>query len=386
MSMVRITVISLLLGAVALIVGLTQLFPASSSYRQEAPALVWNASTAKVVSGAATIIETDLQLELDSAGTGAVNLAAGDFSSKDFSFIHLALEEPVPNLAASITWTNAQNPQEINTYEIENHMRHSLWLATAELRGWEGEIGNLGLSFLGSAGDRVRIKDFSVLPASATHQLLAVHADLTSYAPWNSAAMNTYTGTFNSSSFYPTVLAVSLLALSLLAYVLLLFVFRAKLRFNPAIVALIFLANWAILDMLWQYRLLHQLADTHRLFSGKSTEERLAAGPDANLYKLVSNVKPLLDSADSRIFVNSSDIYTGMRTAYYFYPLNVYWSIHRPHLPHKEQLRRGDYLVLMQPSRFKFDPERSEVFAPQRWRMNAELVFTDPAGTVVRLQ
>jgi hypothetical protein len=384
--MLRITVLSLLLGAAVLIVGLTQFFPASSSYRQEAPALVWNASTAKVTSGTRTIIDTALQLELDSAGAGVVSLAAGNIKSKDFSFIHLALEEPAKNLVAAIVWTNAQKPQESHSYTIENHTRQSLWLATEELRGWNGEIGTLSLSFLGRAGDIILIKDFSAFPASATHELLAIYTDLTGYAPWNSAAMNTYTGAFNSSSFYPIALAVAFLVLCLLAYGLLLFIFRAKLRFNPAVVALIFLANWVILDMLWQYRLLHQLADTHSLFSGKNTEERLAAGPDAKLYNLVSNVKPLLDSVDSRIFVTSSDNYSGMRSAYYFYPLNAYWSLYGASLPRKKSLRRGDYLVLIQPSEFEFDPIRSRVVAPKRRHLNAELVFSDPSGTVVRLK
>lgn len=384
--MFRITVLSLLLGAVALIAGLTQFFPASSSYRQQSPALVWNASTAKVASGASTIIDTELQLELDSAGAGVVSLAARNINSKDFSFIHLALEEPATDLVVTIAWTTAQKTRKSHSYTIENHMRQSLWLATEEFRGWEGEIGTLSLSFSGPAGDTVLIKDFSAFPASATHQLLAIYTDLTGYAPWNSAAMNTYTGAFNSSSFYPVVLAVVFLVLCLLAYGLLLFIFRAKLRFNAAVVALIFLANWVVLDMLWQYRLLHQLADTHRLFADKNTEERLAAGPDAKLYNLVSNVKPLLDSADPRIFVTSRDIYSGMRTAYYFFPLNVYWSIHRPSLPHENHLHSGDYLVLIQPTEFKFDPIRHRVVAPKRRHINAELVFSDPSGTVVRLK
>jgi hypothetical protein len=384
--MVRITVLSLLLGGAALIVALTQFFPPPSSSRPEAPALVWNATTAKVISGTSTFVDTELQLELDSAGTGLVNLATGNIDARDFPFIRLALETTSQNLAVAIVWTNAQNAEDSRSYTLESQTQQSLWLATEELRGWNGEIGTLSLSFLGRAGDTVLISDFSVFPSSATRQLQAISSDLTAYAPWNSAAMNTYTGAFNSSSFYPTVLAVAFLALSVLAYGLLLFVFRVKLRFNPAVVALIFLANWVILDMLWQYRLLHQLADTHSLFSGKNTEESLAVGPDAKLYSLVSNVKPLLDSADSRIFVASSDNYSGMRTAYYFYPLNVYWSLYGPSLPHKESLRRGDYLVLIHPSEFEFNPIRSRVVAPKRRHLNAELVFSDPSCTVVRLK
>jgi hypothetical protein len=174
--------------------------------------------------------------------------------------------------------------------------------------------------------------------------------------------------------------------LSLLAYGLMLLVFRARLHFDPAVVVLIFFASWLILDMFWQRRLLHQLVDTHATFAGKSTEEKLAVGPDAKLYALVANAKPLMAPADSRVFVVSSDIYFGMRTAYYFLPLNVYWAHHASALPSRNLLRKGDHIVLLNPSRFTFDDQRNRVVAPQRRELPAELVFADETGTVVRLK
>jgi hypothetical protein len=149
---------------------------------------------------------------------------------------------------------------------------------------------------------------------------------------------------------------------------------------------LIFFASWLILDMFWQRRLLHQLVDTHHLFAGKSTEEKLAVGPDAKLYSLVAHTKPLVEAADARVFVVSSDHYFRMRTAYHFLPLNTYWANYGPALPPKKSLRTGDYIALINPSQFSFDRQRNMVVAPQRQGLRAELVFSDQTGTVVRLK
>ena len=384
--MIRITVLSLLLGGAALLAGLTQFFAPSSAPGQQAPALVWNPSTANIVEGTPIVTDSGLQLTLNSAGEGLVYLPTATLNTQDFSFIHLALEAFAHDVTVAIVWNSALNPDDTHAYTLESQAQDSLWLATEELRGWNGEIDTLGLHFSGRAGDTVLINDFSAFPSSATRQLLAISSDLTSYAPWNSAAMNTYTGAFNITTFYPTILAVAFLLLSILAYGLLLLLFRTKLKFNPAVIALIFFGSWIILDMYWQNRLLHQLVDTHRQFTGKTTEEKLAVGPDAKMYKFVSQVRPLLRSPDSRVFVTSTDNYTGMRAAYYFLPSNVYWSLYGPPLPAKKELRSGDYIVLMQPTLFTFDPVQNRVVAPKRQPLNVEPVFSDLTGTVVRLK
>jgi hypothetical protein len=367
-------------------VALTQFFPPQNAADAQAPGIGWNADTAMVTVGTPTLIDGELQVELDSSGAGLVTVAAKAFDASDYAFVYLALEQSASHVDVTILWTNARDPLDSQSYTVESYARQSLWLATDEFRGWSGEIGTLSLQFSGRGGDTVLVRDFSLLPASATRQLLAITSDLMGYSPWNVAAMNTYTGAFNSASFYPVVLAVALLVLSLLAYGLLILVFRTRLQFDPTVVVLVFFACWLILDMFWQRRLLLQLVDTHHTFAGKTTEEKLAVGPDAKIYSLVTHAKPLIEPAVGRIFVVSNDIYFGLRTAYYFFPHNVYWSQNAPPLPPKKSLRKGDYLVLINPSRFSFDHQRNLVVAPQRQNLRAELVFSDETGTVVRLK
>lgn len=381
--MLRITILSLLLGAVALAVLLTQLFPPDHRAQQNAPAIVWDASKAQVTSGTSKHEGDQLHIELDGNGVGQFSLAAPPIEANDFSFIHLALEQSARDMSVAVTWSGSGAS---HAYELESRSRRSLWLSTEELRGWDGAIATLGLTFTGSDGDTVQIRDFSIYPASATRQLRSVYSDLAGYAYWNRAAMNTYTGAFNTSSFYPVLLAVGLLICSLLAYGLLLFLLRKEISFNPSVMALIFLTTWIILDLFWQSRLLHQLAETSRTFSGMDTEEKMAKGPDAELFTFVMQTKPMLTSDGSRIFVASSDKYRGMRTAYYFYPLNVYWSLHSAKLPHKRLLHKGDYVVLVKPFPFQFDPQQHLLTAPNVGNLKAELIFSDTSGTVVRIK
>ncbi len=261
--------------------------------------------------GAGTVSDGELPLELNAAGIGIVNLASIQIEASRYPFLHLNIEGSSSDPQVTFAWNSVDTGQKGHTSPVESHARKSLWLATNELAGWTGTITSLSVVIVGQAGEVVRVRDFSLFPASPTRQLRALYSDLTRYVPWNRAAMNTHTGVTQVSSFYPVPLIVAYLLLSLIGYGLLLLVFRAKLTFNWQVVALIFLACWIILDLSWQNRLLHQLADTYRTFSGKSTQEKLAVGPDAKVYDFVSQVIPLLEPADARIFVLGNDEYSG---------------------------------------------------------------------------
>ena len=383
--MLRVTGLSLLLGAAALIVGLTLFFAPPHSSGQPVSAVALNPTTAEVGAGTPTLVDGELQIILNSTGTAAVNLTMEHVDASSYPFLHLALQDPSKDLKMLIIWTTGEDEQYSHVYRLESASRASLWIATDELPGWTGDLSSLSLMVLGREGDTVRIRDFSIHPTSASTQLRAIYSDLTLFARWNRAAMNTYSGTSKVSSFYPMALTLAFLFLSIMAYGLLILVSRSRLRFNWNIVALIFLASWIGLDMLWQNRLLQQLAETYRTFAGKTTEEKLAVGPDAQLFNFVAQIKPLMDARDSRIFVASSDLYKGMRVAYYLFPLNVLWSVHGIELPDDHFLRKGDLVALVNPSTFYFGPNKHVLIAPQRMDLPAELIFSNASGTLVRL-
>ncbi len=384
--MLRITVLSLLLGALALIAGLSLSWPPSTvAGRQVPPVTLSAAGTDAVEAGLGTLSNGALQLELSAAGIGVVSLWREQMEASDYPFLHLAIEDAPRDPKVLIEWKNGDGEQKKYSYAVEDYSRQSLWLATNELKGWTGTISSLSLTIVGQAGKVVRIRDFSLYPASPSRKLRAIYSDLTSYVPWNRAEMNSHTGVTQVSSFYPVPLIVAFLILSLLGYGSLLLLFRAKLAFNWRVVALIFLACWITLDLSWQNRLLHQVADTYRTFSGKTTPEKLAVGPDAKLYKFISAAKPLLEPKEARIFVSSSDIYRGQRSAYFLYPFNVYWPDPGSAFPDDSFLRSGDYIVMIQPTVLLFNPFAKKLTVPDCCTLNAELILSDRTGIVVRV-
>jgi hypothetical protein len=388
--MLRITVLSLLLGALALIAGLTLFFTPPEVPGQQISPIIWNASNAPAELGAATFNDGKLLIELNRVGVGSTSLSIGGIEAAAYPFLHLALDKPSNNLRVLISWKTSEKEHNSHTYRLENKSTNSLWLATSEFPGWTGHIKTLRLVFFGRSGETVRVRDFSIFPTSPSRQLQAIVSDLTSYVPWKRAAMNSHTGVTKVSSFYPAPLMAAYLILSLLSYGLLLLLFRATLKFNWSVVALLFLTCWISLDLVWQNQLLRQLADTYREFSGKSSQEKLAVGPDAQLYNFAAQVKPLLETKDARIFVDSGDKYRGQRGAYFLYPFNVYWRepfFTFPHtLPHRDLMHSGDYIVLIKPTELGFNLESNELFLPHRMPMSAELIFSDHTGTVVRLK
>ena len=108
---------------------------------------------------------------------------------------------------------------------------------------------------------------------------------------------------------------------------------------------MIFLACWLVLDLVWQNRLLRQVAHSHFTFAGLSNEEKLAAGPDAKLYRSIAAVKAHINEPDARVMVATSDLYAGMRAAYFLYPLNAYWRLERPRYRMRSTCARGLHFV-----------------------------------------
>jgi hypothetical protein len=383
--MLRITVFSLLLGALALIAALVLLFPPARTTSQQVPPVNMVTATTSVVVGAGNVSGTELQLELSAAGIGTVSFTDIAIEASSYPFLHLNIEGPSADTQVTFAWNRRDTGQKGYFSPAENHARKSLWLAMHEMADWTGVITSLSVIIVGQPGEVVRVTDFSLLGASHLRQLRALYSDLTRYTPWSRSAMNTHTGATTVSSFYPVPLFVAYLLLSLVSYVILLIVFRATLTFNWRVVALIFLACWISLDLSWQRRLLHQLADTYHTFSGKSTQQKLAVGPDAKLYNFIAQVKPLLEPDDARIFVSSSDNYLGQRGAYYLFPFNVYWSETWRAFPHSGFMHKGDYIVLINPSTLRFDREHSRLLIKGSDTIAATLVLADPAGTVVRV-
>jgi hypothetical protein len=384
--MFRMTVLSLLLGAVATIAGL-YLFYGPPPAAGKLPAIAWNAATAHIESGTGTPAGQHLHLQLNDTGQAIIALPMPRVTSGHYPFLHLSFAGATENLTLIILWRTAQTGNEILEYRFRFNSRETLWLATHQFTGWQGDITSLGLVVQGQPGQGVIVKDISLLPPTLATQLKTISLGWTSFSPWNHLSINHHKGVrLGSSSFYPVPFIMAFCALSLLAHGLLFLLLRRKARFDWRVVAAIFLICWISLDLIWQGKLLRQLGETYESFSGKDTPGKLAAGLDSELVELMAVVKGRLESTDSRIFVGSKDDYLGMRGAYYLYPFNVFWQRHGPELPPGKYLHSGDYIVLVGPTQISFDPATNTLQAPQSIALSVEPIISRRMGSLFRVK
>jgi len=390
--MLRVAALSLLLGFAALVVVLTQFYPPPTGVAGKPP-ILGSASNVRLAGGIVKRSGTAgddgaLQLKLRRRGNGTATLDTGDIKAADYAFLHLALENPPHDLSITIYMKVIGIPKHTLPDTLQLNPDGSLWLATNELDGWAGPIHSVTLNFEGRPGESIRIVEFGLYPGTPLRQLQAIYSDLIGNAPWRRADMNTHTGVTKTSSFYPVPLAVSLLLFSVFAYSVLILLSRKRLTFNWTVVSFIFLACWVALDLVWQNRLLYQMAHSQRLFAGKDSEEKLAAGPDRALYRFISEAKKHIEPADARVFVASQDIYLGMRGAYYLYPFNAFWTLEPPEIPQDEYLRKGDYVLVIRPALTAVSRGRGEarLKGAENRPHRAELVYKNNRNALVRLK
>ena len=240
---------------------------------------------------------------------------------------------------------------------------------------------------LGRPGNKIALTKVELLPAGLVYQLKTIYSNWTTFSAWRASSVNVYKGGGGTaSSLLPVPVIATLMVLSLLFYALLLLVFQANLRFNWSVSAIIILICWLSLDLLWQGRLLRQIAETRVEFSNKTTQEQLAVGPDAELVEFITEVKQRLASADARIFVNSASDYLGMRGAYYLYPRNVYWKRKKSGLPRRKYLHSGDYIVLIEPTDIRFDPSTAMLTTPKNQFVRVDRILSLGAGSLFEVK
>lgn len=382
--MLRSTFLSLALGLGAALVALTLLLSPPRTAGPDAQPVHWDTSSADVVAGDGQIRNDTLVLQLNAAGVGGVRLPLRGRDASHYPFLHIALDQFPTELGTNLVWRQADSDEQ-HRYALKTRPRQSHWLAVHELSRWSGPLESLTVLFFGPPATEIHIGGISLHPPGVTNQLHTLIDDWTGVEPWRRAAVNSYSGARPISPFYPAPLFAAVLALSLTALALL-YVLRRKPRpFSWRSAGLIFLICWFLLDGLWQYRLLRQVADTYRQFAGKDTAEKLAVGPDARFYHLAQRARHHFDNEKSRVFVSSSDDYHGLRTAYYLYPHNPYYQVRGHELPHPKYLRAGDYILIVQPAQTPF--RRQLGIVQTQWgRIPVDPLFSEDGDTLLRVK
>lgn len=342
------------------------------------------AAAARVDAGTADLGGGSARLTLDTAGLGVLAWTRIDLDPLRYPVLYFAFRGPLPTNSPVVFWRFANAGQDLSHYRVPGVTRASHWLSLSAAPEWRGRPVELGFIFEGRPGQQVTLESVQLLPLTPGYRVRAILADWLAPLSWDHASINRNAGDSPRALTQPVPVIAALLGLSLCCYAVLVRT-RPRIPFDWGIVAGVFLVGWIGLDLLWQLRVLGQLGDTRIQYAGRSTAEKLAAGPDAALVEFTADIKHRVTSADARIFVGSDDDYTGMRSAYYLYPYNVYWSRHDEQLPAPGYLRPGDYIVLLSSTYLRFEEQGRVLVTGAGERIPAERVTSGAVGSLFRL-
>jgi hypothetical protein len=205
----------------------------------------------------------------------------------------------------------------------------------------------------GRPGARLTFSAFVWQPVTLGARLRGMWSDWTGYRSWQQYSINAHAAVVQAwHGLSPNVL---------LGAVFLLVGLLGFRRWRTRFLLGWMLACWLVLDLPWQWRLLQQAEATRAVFAGVAAERRPGLTEDAALWAFAEQIRTRVPALEPRFFVASASDYAGMRMAYYLYPRNVYWRRDGPELPPGDALHGGDYVVGVQPSELRREPQSGDL-------------------------
>lgn len=355
----------------------------ATSPEQPASPVILEGAAARVEMGAG-LRGTEPHFLLNDDGVGLVKWRVANALAENFSYLRLQLQGSHPSEAMSIFWKSAATGSQLHSYRATESLAQIEWIPLQPLDKWTGTITELGLVIYGQPQQLVEVGSLVLLPDTVLTRFKVMFAYWLTPASWNHTSINVYSGVRYVSAPIPSPLPVIALwcIFSLMFYQLF---WRWNSGLTWKVTACIFLVCWISLDFMWQKKLLVQLSETHGIFAGKSSEAKRSVGSDAALFEFVSDAKKLMPASSSRLFVVSSDDYTGMRGAYYAYPHNVYWRRKGRGLPQREAIHPDDYILVLPPTSLSYNSRENTLESPGGNAIAVQLLISRQAGALFRV-
>ena len=230
------------------------------------------------------------------------------------------------------------------------------------LPDWTGTLKTLGLGFSLPPHQRITVESVSLDSPTLIDSLMVHWQNWSEHRSWQAADINHIPGTrVQAQGVYPVPFFAGLTALALTLLLLIHLLHRKGHPFNWRIAGGVILCIWILSDTFWHARLWHQAALTWETFGGKSTQDKLLASEESQLITFTQEAKSHIHSNTARVFIASASDYAGMNTAYFMSPLNAYWNRGGEELPSGKDLRSGDYILIVPPSRVAYEGESSAI-------------------------
>lgn len=383
--MPRIVLGSLLAGAAAVGLGFYLVHTLQTAPQPAVAQWAWDLDAGRAEVGSGQRSREGWRLTLDAEGRGVLVIPLPSLQATRYPFIHMQFSADPEAATLGVFWRTTQSGERMAQYWIPGTPGKSIWLGTEGIDVWAGELLEMAILLQGRPGAGFDIEAIELRTGAPGDRMQALYADWNAFLPWSLSSINKYQATrAPGSAAYPVAWVAALLVASLLLYGIWLLA-RGAARPDWRVVSGIFLVCWISLDLSWQGKLWQQLGLTYTQFAGKDSQQKLAAGPDAALVHFANYVQQRVDSPDARIFVGSAVDYNGMRGSYYLYPRNVFWRRNRAELPALEYFRRGDYIVLINPTGVRFDPQQRALLPPDAAPVPARLLAEAAAGSLYQV-
>lgn len=315
----------------------------------------------------------------------AVAVWQGDLPARALRVLRYKLDWDEPMNSVKFTWRRADDPGTVHSTPLYRHGDGWGTIDLDDIGPWRGQVVEVGVyAVADSAARSPRILGLSLEPDRWSAEIEHGLTTWTAFRGWNIRSINFLLATPREGepSPLPVVAGWAALACLLLAIAGATVVAVPRLSY-----ALVLLAAWVLVDLLWQWQLNLQLSEARDRFAGKTMHERHLADEDAHIYRYVHRLRDqFLPDEPARIVIAhpaSGHDYDRLKTQYYLLPHNVY-NFGRG--PFKRGFLEGDYvLVLGQTSNPRFDARSGELVWRRGLRLPAERLDTHPRGSLYRI-
>ena len=208
---------------------------------------------------------------VDASGLALVT-ANADFRSVEYPVIAWEGKGFAERADVRFLWRTDYAPGKLNSTPVTISSGRLTPVIMTKNPDWVGRITGVALAVRGPMGEPVRIEGMAAKPGGAPGQLTDRVREWLTFEPWSGTSINAITGGADVQELpLPTLLVVALVLAAAAWFAL------ARKRHRtaalPAVLALLFVAAWLVLDAQWMWNLARQVEETRAQYGGKDWRE-----------------------------------------------------------------------------------------------------------------
>jgi hypothetical protein len=347
--------------------------------------VAWRAHELRIAEGAATVANGELVV----SGVSPRSLIAlitlqTDIRARDYPGIAWTAVAVADNAEVQMIWRTDYAPQKLNTITIPVAAGRLLPVVVADDPSWAGRITGIALSIRGPLAQPMRMRGVTAKPMGVFEVLSDRANEWLAFEGWTGTSINTVVGGADLQELPLPALLAAALVLAAAAWLAWAMRKRNASAF-PALVAVLFVASWLVLDARWIWNLARQVRETAAQYAGKDWHERRLAAEDGPLFAFIENARARMPAAPARVFMLADAHYFRGRGAYHLYPHNVWFDPYQNTAPPPGLLKPGDFVVVYHRRGVQYDASQRHL----RWDggapLAAELLLAERGAALFRL-